>query len=250
MTPPHFQIGDEVQIIGPTRSGGGFGLGRKITISEIVTTKCDKYYSDDCMPWYPASSLRLVEDLQVGDWVKVVGPIGKEYCHYNDPQTFQISEICDGKERTYRVRDSSLPGYPATSLRKLAPPEVAGHLANCEKYNDIPVNVPTRTEKLMDRLQNSERRLSAIESRLDAQKDAIIEIDRVLKVRKVFMDDFNGRLAVLEGKRPEVTYRLRPEIPSGACFSVEKKSNGSITVTYSDLGVELAKMVLDSMKEA
>jgi hypothetical protein len=71
MTPPHFQIGQEVENIGPDKIGCKFGPERFII--SMLWKDDQMYYSAEHQPWYPASSLRLVEDLQVGDWVEVIG---------------------------------------------------------------------------------------------------------------------------------------------------------------------------------
>lgn len=72
MTPPIFHIGDLVEITGPSAVGARICIGEKFTISEILKRADSEAYSDADHTWYPASSLRLVEELKIGDWVCVV----------------------------------------------------------------------------------------------------------------------------------------------------------------------------------
>lgn len=238
MTPPHFQKGQEVEIIGPSLTNDTTHIGERIKIDQIYLSSKESWYSKCGYPGYPASSLRLVEDLQSGDYVEI---IGKDIYDEWDPDypkgsIFQITQV-----RTKPVSFSAF-GYcafPPNSLRKLTPDEIAKHLA------------PTKED--LDQIEKKfkiDRRLSAIEKRLGAQKDAIIEIDRVLKVRKVFMDEFNERIAVLEGERPEVIDRKQIRIPENANISMRSDQNGKVVIEYSESGFELAKAVLDNMKEA
>jgi hypothetical protein len=58
-----FEIGDEVEIVGPNRLCITYGKGQAITITKQWNHSTDgMLYSDDDKPWFPASSLRLVEE--------------------------------------------------------------------------------------------------------------------------------------------------------------------------------------------
>jgi hypothetical protein len=63
MTPP-FSIGSLVEIIGPDKF-------HSRTFKITQSTGCGEF-SAECMPWYPASSLRLVQPFAVGNLVEVI----------------------------------------------------------------------------------------------------------------------------------------------------------------------------------
>ena len=199
MIPPTFQIGDEVLIIGPTITGCKLHAGEKFTISQ----EGNNDYTGRGYPWYPASSLQLVnkkplspmhitynykpddcehgtiqvscpcgrkaeidpnwpelgEELKIGDYVEVIGPCLSGYTKIAD--RFRISQ----KEASEEVSWYSTEGkacYPATSLRKLTPDEITKHLA--------PKSVSPKPDwevMIMQRVVDSEKRLTAIEKRLD-----------------------------------------------------------------------------------
>jgi len=122
MNPQIFHISDQVEIIGPTITGCHCFIGEKFKIS----SECNMTYSGDGFPWYPTSSLRLVEGLKVGDWVQVIGP------KWNGPEPsecgkiFRISGIIgEGNECIFSA--PCFPWYKPSSLRKLAPEEIAMH---------------------------------------------------------------------------------------------------------------------------
>jgi len=69
-----FQIGDHVEITGPDALAGEYQLGQKMKLTMLWESKNGSLFSDDDKPWYPASSLRKVEELHVGDYAKVIGP--------------------------------------------------------------------------------------------------------------------------------------------------------------------------------
>jgi hypothetical protein len=78
-------------------------------------------------------------------------------------------------------------------------------------------------------------------------------IGEIMQEKQDYFNDIAKKL--LDGlndyrEKTEVIDRERIDIPVGACFSVEKKPNEGVSVTYSDGGIELAKMVLDSRREA
>jgi len=191
MTPPAFQLGDTVKIIGPDSYGNPDYLGKEFTIKEmrlgdvgIVMASAIKW------PWYPASSLRLVqEELQVGDYVEVIGPSRWD----DDSNRGKIFEI-ESLHEAY----SCLPAgystkkfhqiYPASSLRKLTPEEIQS-----------PINTPQNQFN-----ERVEKRLAAIDKRLEAHKDEIVEMGLRLNVDGTDIKDIEKRLDILEGEAPEV----------------------------------------------
>lgn len=85
-------LGDEVEIIGPPKYyTGPTKIGEKFKISWMRKTDDGMLYAADNHPWHPASSLRKVEELQIGDWVEIVCP-----GHWQDGEKFQIACISDG----------------------------------------------------------------------------------------------------------------------------------------------------------
>ena len=162
MTPP-LSMGDEVEIIGPSCDA----TGRKFAISQI--SGCE-YFSCYGLPWYPASSLRLVEELKIGDWVEVIGPT--EFG--GDKWQGKIFEItCTHTESpAFGGRDlfsaMGVAWYPAKSLRKLAPEEIQQHTS---KSNTLTVKFKCDTSEFEEQLDKAadkmwkvlvDERLSAI----------------------------------------------------------------------------------------
>jgi hypothetical protein len=203
MIPPTFHIGDEVLVTGPSIMDCKFHIGKRFTIEQIDRDK----YSSYGLPYYPASSLQLVnkkplspmritynykpddcehgtfqvscpcgrkveidpnwpkldEELKIGDFVEV---IGSSNCGHIDHvgHVFRITEMPDiftwTKLPCYST-ECEYP-YPATSLRKLTPEEITKHLA--------PKSVSPKLDwevMIMRRVVDSEKRLTAIEKRLD-----------------------------------------------------------------------------------
>lgn len=75
MTPPIFNLDDEVIITGkPVTLDTDEFLGKRFTIDTIGKRHGETVFSDAHLPWYPASSLRLVEELKIGDKVRTVEP--------------------------------------------------------------------------------------------------------------------------------------------------------------------------------
>lgn len=278
MMPPRFQIGQKVEILGPTIAGCKLHVGEKFTISN----ECHDAYTGGGFPWYPASSLRVVEDawpcpharlhpdirkvlchapveeamlkppcslllthgrcykmgdldkpeeLKIGDWVKTIsGTI------------FRIGDIypfVDGSTSVWVSKDGGVQ-YPSHCLRKLTPAEIAIHTGT----------IGYKTQEIQDEVENA---LEAIRNLIAPDVyERLSAIEREIKGRtfdKTPIADILKRLAVLEGERPEVIDREQIRIPANAYISLRSDDNGKVSVNYSDGGFELAKAVLDSMKE-
>lgn len=243
MTPPHFQIDNEVRIIGPSCIGNKNHIGDKFKISEILERADECQYSTCNLGWYPASSLRLVEELQVDDWVKVIGPA------VNYPGEigliFQIKTAFNSPTYGKWFSTGGVGCYPPTSLRKLTPDEIAVYQAS----QMLPKS--TETQELRRRIHDLEMslngftngpepeyvsgiahvkdpvrdRLVAIESRLNELGPSHAELlgdvealaEKVGSIQKrqenhgnrlndqaVNMKFIKERLSVLEGEKPEV----------------------------------------------
>jgi len=138
-----FQIGQLVRIIGPDWVGMcAPWIGKEFTIGQMPE-KCRTLlgcrsdidcYSDAGFPMYPASSLELVEELQPGDLVEIIGP-GKEGNTVQIGQNFVIGLIHPSGAH-YSDASLDMFWYPASSLRKIDPLEketIGYKRKECEK---------------------------------------------------------------------------------------------------------------------
>jgi uncharacterized coiled-coil protein SlyX len=323
MTPP-FSIGQEVKIVGPSKGNSLLHMGQTFEISQSK----DGFYSKRDMPWYPASSLRLVEkvgpcphatlhsdirkvlchapveeamlkppcslllehgkchllddldeELNIGDWVEVIGSsvtggdddIGKR---------FVIEEI-DDPSWPYHQKGYSHHGlmwsiWPASSLRKLAPEEIAMHTSTIgykmqelqdatekgmaairkllapivekhvadalKRLSDIESRMdsigPSHSE-LMGDVEALAEKVGAIEKRQDRQTEASDILSQRLAAQKTRMDKQQKAIDCLEayqrGEMSEVIPDRKPNI------------NFVITASYDP---DYVKKALDSMWEA
>jgi len=119
-----FEKGNKVKIVGPSICGQTRDIGREFVIYQIFPNSGAKLYTNGQEYNYPASSLQLVEDkLKISDWVRVVGP---DYNNRNEEhgECFQI-ESFTAEYGWYSALGMNF--YPAKSLRKLNPEEIAQH---------------------------------------------------------------------------------------------------------------------------
>jgi hypothetical protein len=204
---PSFSIGDEVEVIGQP-----YGLSEKPTGKTARITEIESDFSGmmGCRAdgwWYPASSLRLVdEELKIGDYVVVIKP--------GIAATGKAGKIIriDEDEAPIQLEDKSW--WRVASLRKLTQEEIQQHtgtigykMRECQKDAEKAANA---LREILAPLVDE--RLSAIEKRLDAQKDAIIEMELILKVQ-------DEEIKVLEGERPEVCQQPLSHIGSLAAMA-------------------------------
>jgi len=135
MTPPFF-IGQEVKIVGPSKGNSLLHMGQTFEISQSK----DGFYSKRDMPWYPASSLQLVdEELKIGDWVEIIGPSRHGFSEAHGV-IFKIEQVLG--------HEYSAPGvawYQAKCLRKLTSEEIAMHTS---KANTFTVKIKCDTSEL------------------------------------------------------------------------------------------------------
>lgn len=160
MTPPVFHIDDEVEIIGPSIMGSMRCMGTRFKISQSHQDKECERYTADCVPWYPASSLRLVEELKIGDWVEIVGNDIFERSRVGD--IFQINHTW--AENGY-FSGIGYTWYSAKSLRKLTPEEIQQHqsIQECQ----VTTRMASTIERCCERLSTIEHRQDEIEKRID-----------------------------------------------------------------------------------
>jgi len=239
MTPP-FSIGSEVIITGPSLTKDTCHTGEKITIDQIYLSgrSGESLYSKRGYPGYPASSLQLVEEPKIGDWVEVVGAsitgnaddIGKR---------FKIEEI-DDPSWPYHQKGYSHHGlmwsiWPASSLRKLTPEEIAMHTGyKMQDFQAVTSKGMAALGKLLapiveTHVADAIKRLSDIESRMNSIGPSHSELmgdvealaEKVGAIEKQLADlketynedgrfqakincDIKERLCILEGEMPEV----------------------------------------------
>jgi hypothetical protein len=183
MTPPIFHLDDEVETLdGKTR----------FKISQIWKNQDGSIsYSAIGEAYHPASSLRLIEGLKIGDWVEVIGPFIPGYID-TGIKCFKITETHEeyGGETSYR--SPGQPRYRAASLRKLTPEEIAMHTGTIGYQMQ---KCSEDTEKAANALR--EILAPLIAKRQDGQHDQIDAIEEDLD--KIFK-----RLSILEGEMPEV----------------------------------------------
>lgn len=164
-----FQIGQEVEVTGPDINGKMDWIGKRFVVER--SRACEKYYTAFHVPLFPASSLRLVEELKIGDWVRGI---------YNG-HTFQIDYIkprMESKTLDYSGKDE--PMYLAFSLRKLTPEEIEAHLhpiqvsatMDCSEFAEGMAKCQDKLWKI-----GIEARLSAIEKQLKEQHGKISQFD-------------------------------------------------------------------------
>lgn len=160
---PQFTIGNLVEVVRASNYDSRHLVGEKFTIDDIEGDRCTAVG----YPWIRADCLRLVEELKIGDWVEVIGkpmPLYAECLEHEIGRIFEITQEDTKNHEWFSCQCN--PTYPATSLRKLTPEEVAEHLA------PIPY-VPTiddhtrRLDFQRDRIDDIDERLSVIEKRLD-----------------------------------------------------------------------------------
>lgn len=266
MTPP-LRMGDEVRIIGPSASVCGDHpdrRGQKFVIDQISTFGYG--YSTYGLPWYPASSLRLVEELKIGDWVIVAGKTS-----LNDGGNVgRIFRITTQNDHSGNFSGNGEAWYAVKDLRKLAPDEIAMHTGTCEyKMQELqaatskgmaalgkllaPI-VEKHVEDALKRLSDIERRLNSIgpsHAELMGDVGALAEkVGAIENQLKLFSNGVNSRLDVLEGEMPEVVDCQSIDMPirivmldhSGKAFSTAEE-------TRADAGA-WGEKVLDSMGEA
>lgn len=185
MTPPTFRIGDQVEIIGPSVSGQTNDIGHKFTIWQMHDG--GKFYTNGQEYNYPASSLRLVEELKIGDLVRVSGSSGT----YTIVNFDQIGNAVLASDHTKFMKNIN-------DLRKLSPEEM-------QPIKVIPTaeDNAKRLDAHREEMDAANERLSVIEKKLkqlDGENDKLIGDYREGLIRE---DDQDKRLAAIEKRQNE-----------------------------------------------
>jgi hypothetical protein len=123
-------IYQKVKIIGPSIYGGGEHKGEEFEITDIRSNGEQKLeYSRINLSWYPASSLQLVKDLKVGDWIEIIKPGIPDYTGKIE----RIIRIDEPDHYNYPNQIEDKSWWSSKSLRKLTPSEIAKHVQPCTK---------------------------------------------------------------------------------------------------------------------
>jgi hypothetical protein len=214
MTPP-ISIGSLVEVIGPGLNGSNPAIGQRFRISEIwKPSEADTQYSDTLEScWYPASSLRLVEEeLKIGDYAEVILS-GNSF-------TGRIGKVTDDSGiKTVALYNMGV--WERKNLRKLTPEEIAMHTG--EKA----ANALDEIQELRRRIHDLEMSLSGFTNGPEPEYVAGLSYaknpvrDRLAAIEK--------RLDVLEGERPEVCEDHRPMSVS-YCYKADDPMHGTFEV--------------------
>lgn len=221
-----FNNGDKVLITGPSCSGKIEEIGTVVKINRIT----EAGYMHGVWNVYPASSLRLVEEeLKIGDLVEVIDRSVRRYDQSERGRIFKIDQI-GNYEGTKWFSASHFDCYPAKSLRKLTPEEVAMHTGTIGyKMQELQTEMEKAKEAMREILaplvdarfeqhdeeikgiydilatheevhEGMDERLSAIEKRLDSRAANLGEIREQRNEDVDRIDDIGKRLAILEGE--------------------------------------------------
>lgn len=174
--PAELKIGDCVEIIGPDTENDHYHTGGKFKITRI-DVNCTPIFSGHGNPWYPSSSLRLVEELKIGDWVQLIEGDEDGY-----RAIIQISDVRDSPHGKQYFDRWHCGYWFACDLRKLTPEEIEQHLvkdlpspkdvfesrivAYCRATNDGNISIH-------ERLSAIEKRLTFVEKIQRGQDDLV-----------------------------------------------------------------------------
>lgn len=174
MTPPTFRIGDLVKVVGQPYGLYTKPIGQKARITKIEPDSIGQLgYEVDGVWWYPASSLRLVEELKIGDWVEVIGP-STGCILYEKGECFQITRKHEFNKSYFG--DDMADWYPAKSLRKLTPeemqpikviPTVEDNVKRLDAHREAIDAINERLSAIEHRQGTQQNRMDAIEKRID-----------------------------------------------------------------------------------
>jgi len=197
---PSFQMGQNVTIIGPNILSDTYSTGVTMEITMLWAHKDGMLYSDDKFPWYPASSLRLVEEeLKIGDWVEITGkPDGYPQNWDNEGKIDQVREI---KSEGRFWLDKTCLLYRTKCLRKLTPEEIAMHPVNNIGEFTATLKLDTsefeaQLDKVADKMWKLlvDERLDAIEKRLKEDRNLMTEIEERMDGRVDEIEEDLGKI--------------------------------------------------------
>jgi hypothetical protein len=239
IAPRKFHLGDKVEITGMSNCDTRMRVGECFIISEILTRAEGQFFSSCNVGWYPASSLRLVETLKVGDWVQVIDCPARLTKRYNFGKIGRITACVCGE---YDVLDWR---YEREALRKLTPEEIASLKVECDAaVDDLTEKIRVAMAPIIDaRLEEIEkanhrldetltelaghidRRFSVISNRLSLLEAAPQEeharsdcerfrlVDKCLALQEAAHKADNSKKAELEAKRlsilRQIAYSMR-----------------------------------------
>jgi hypothetical protein len=254
---PTFKKGALVEIIGPAQRGSVSEIGLRFVIKEtgedLSVDMGDEYkdcYSAPCMFPYKASSLRLVEELKIGDYAMVIGPNSLT----KNENIGAVFRIIDSNEHSGNMGSLNGSWYPTKSLRKLTPEEVLQHI----KPQIMPVDLNERltsvesaTFKLDLWKRDVNARLSAIEKKLkqlDGENGKFLADYREGLIRE---DDQNIRLSAIESCFKDEMPEVCEDEPYTESIHITILGNRHHTNVFNctEDTMRWYKVVLDSMRK-
>lgn len=175
---PQFTIGNLVEVVRASNYDSRHLVGEKFTIDDIEGDR----YTAVGYPWIRADCLRLVEELKIGDLVKVIGHPKGILRDIDIGRIGQIDKI--GANAGRQVFGYY---YDSSALRKLTPEEIKQHtnpgkqypITPAKDFDELTLRDVARMagickneygvwiSTLLKRAHETEDRLSAIEKRLD-----------------------------------------------------------------------------------
>lgn len=180
-----YQIGDEVAII---------ATGERFRIDDIWENRNGliQYSHTDTPHWYPASALRKIEELKVGDWVEIVGQPSGLFGHPTGHRARIDHFNADGRPHAGGWY------YDASSLRKLAPSEILGQMdSRLEK-------IEAAQAQLLKSIEKVEAEKNELEEALQAHaRDTGKRFQKIATDMKRIGAEFEKRLAFLESLSKE-----------------------------------------------
>jgi hypothetical protein len=189
MTSLIFNLDDEVIITGkPVTLDTDEFLGKRFTIDTIGKRHGETVFSDAHLPWYPASSLRLVEEeLKIGDFVEVIGPT-RYFKNMNLGKIFQIKQI--GTYFNTVTEEDAV--YDMSALRKLTPDGIADRTApNLELSQEMKVKIGMTFLKHLDQI-------GELQDRLKQHDEEIKGIYDILENHEEIHGGMDERLSTIE----------------------------------------------------
>ncbi|MFA7164645.1 MAG: hypothetical protein WC124_02200 [Desulfoplanes sp.] len=237
--PPPFHIGQEVET----------NTGRRFRITQVQQLPDEeREYSASYEAYYPASSLRLVDDgLKIGDYAKVVRP--------GNQSTWQIGQVSCVGELTVTLRDMGC--WDRQHLRKLTPETVVRHT---HQIGYRARGCQIKRKKSIDAIRNLlapdvYERLATIEKKIDqfdgeighlngSISECLIESGDV-EARTICREkQIEERLAILEGEAPEVC-----DVPIEITIIRRGELPHNKVTCHPDAALAFCEHVLDSMQK-
>ncbi|MFA5376650.1 MAG: hypothetical protein WC455_12960 [Dehalococcoidia bacterium] len=255
------QLGDRVEVVGPNIIGHADDMGDRFKIDRTWAISSGVVYSGYGHAWFPASSLCKVEELQMGDWVEVVGdpcPPYRECPEHETGMIFQIAQI-DQRNREW-FSAPCIPTYPASSLQKLTPDEIPHGQTIGEAMQEFSSEVEKAKDAIRDILAPLvDERLSAIEERHDKIIDCLRRLAtlthglaQIAELHEGRFDDIDERQESIDGyitRIANVGAALERRLAFVEAFQKEQIENALDPKTLPRTDLTLDAMITDGTLE-